>query len=509
MNYDDIADDVQLVSSEPVTPPLPIATDRSAVAIRSSIDRVESAISEFDRISAGLADLHARFPVDLVYDATSTKGMAEAVAHRAAWREPRINVEKVRKIAKAPVLALGKDIDARAAWLTEQLLLGEEPVDRQIKAEEARKEEIKRQKADAEFARLTAIQEALHDLAMEANVAGWSSDFIAKRLADMRARVIDPLVFQEMIGQAEAARTSAVAKLEMAHKAALHTEAEAARVVAERKELEELRAAQAEQKRKDAEAQAAEAARVAEQRRKADEERIENERVAAELAAQRAEIERQAAELRQRQADAEARRVADEKVRAKSLQQARLNQAFEATFARCGAERTYALRDAYRALDPAGRVCPEEHIDDYIAALEALQPATELMGGVGASLNGWPGNQGTRAVAMPDGSEEYRENSGAHDGGERPATITTNAQESGSLPAAAGACTSSGAEAADVPSSGSEGKGAHAEERAPEPSFDFLAEFAEFLELCATGELGEIRAAAAELRPLVALALEA
>lgn len=46
-------------------------------------------------------------------------------------------------------------------------------------------------------------------------------------------------------------------------------------------------------------------------------------------------------------------------------------------------------------------------------------PNDELMGGVGASLNGWPGNQGTRI----NDAVEYRGNSGAHDGGERPATI--------------------------------------------------------------------------------------
>jgi hypothetical protein len=438
MNYDDIADDIQLVSDQPA-PAAAVAADRSAVAIRSNIDRVESAISEFDKISAGLADLHARFPVDLVYDVTSTKGMAEAVAHRAAWRDPRINVEKVRKVAKAPVLALGKNIDARAAWLTEQLLLGEEPVDRQIKAEEARKEEIKRQKADAEFARLTAIQEALHDLAMDANVAGWSSDFIAKRLADMRARVLDPLVFQEMIGQAEAARTSAVAKLEMAHKAALHTEAEAARVVAERKELEELRAAQAEQKRKDAEAAAL-------QRRKADEERAENERVAAKLAAERAEFERQAADLRRQQEDAV---VLD-----------RMGDAYGHAIDRVGADRARACRDEWIAKDPHKRLVPPALREAYIAALEALQPAP----------------------------------------------ITQNAKE-GSSPADVPACASSEAEAAEASPSGSEGEGAHAEERAPEP--DLLTEFAQFLELCEQASLSEIRAEAARLLPLVVLALEA
>ena len=41
----------------------------------------------------------------------------------------------------------------------------------------------------------------------------------------------------------------------------------------------------------------------------------------------------------------------------------------------------------------------------------------ELTGGVCASLNEWPGNQGTSATS----GEKYRSNSGAHGSRERPA----------------------------------------------------------------------------------------
>lgn len=59
---------------------------------------------------------------------------------------------------------------------------------------------------------------------------------------------------------------------------------------------------------------------------------------------------------------------------------------------------------------------------------ERREPDNELMGGVGASLNGWPGNQGTRQpVALLRESAarwvKYRENSGADDSRERPATF--------------------------------------------------------------------------------------
>lgn len=226
--------------------------DNGALAIRNSIAQVESALSELDKVSAGLADLAERHPVDLVFDVTSAKGMREAVAHRAAWRDPRLATERARKAAKAPVLALGRDIDARAAWITEQLLLGEEPVDKQIKLEQERQETLRREEALKESARITAIQEALADIHMEAmSVIGKSSEVIQAKIDEMCERELDPNVFQESMAKAASALKSAMDKLEMALAAAKHNEAEAARVAAERAELEQLRAAAKAHKEKD------------------------------------------------------------------------------------------------------------------------------------------------------------------------------------------------------------------------------------------------------------------
>lgn len=317
--------------------------DNSALAIRKNIAQVETALSEFDKISAGLADLAARYPADLVYDVTTGKGMADAIAHRAAWRDPRINVEKFRKTAKAPVLALGKDIDARAAWLTEQLLLGEAPIDEQIKAEERRKEDAKQAKIAAEFGRVQAIQDAISEIAMDAMVtAGKSSAYIAERIAALRVETLNPATFQEMMPQAVAAQNAAIVKLELAYKAKLHDEAEAEKRAAERAELEELRKAAAAQKAKDA-AAAAEAARIERERIAAeqhaareaqarlDAEAAEARREADKLAAAQraqAQAEHEARMKAEREAAAEAKRVADEKA-AKALAKQRKAEAAE------------------------------------------------------------------------------------------------------------------------------------------------------------------------------------
>lgn len=296
-------------------------SDSTAVAIRTDLAQIESTLSEFQKISDGLEDLATRFPVDLVYDVSTTKGMNEAIAHRAAWRDPRVNVEKFRKIGKAPVLALGKNIDARAAWLTEQLLIGETPVDKQIKAEERRKEDEKQAKISAEFGRVQAIEEALGELHVEAmSVASKPSGMIEAAIASMRALVLDPAIFQEKMPEAEQARRMAVERMEQSLKARLFTEAEIAKLAAERAELEELRKAAAAQRIKDE--QAAREKQAVEREAA----RAEQERLNAEFATARAEADKQAQEARrkaqeeheaamkaQREALAEQTRLATEK----------------------------------------------------------------------------------------------------------------------------------------------------------------------------------------------------
>ncbi len=285
MSFDELSDDVAFAPDH--TP----APDRTAVSIRRSIASVESSLTEFDKIVAGLQALRAEHPIDLVFDVSTPKGMAEAIAHRAAWRDPRIAVEKFRKTAKQPVLTLGKDIDARAAWITEQLLEGETPVHEQIKAEEARRAQEKADREAAEFGRVMAMQEAVGEIAMLAMVNGLPSVVIAARLESLRAEVLDPKVYQEMLPQAEAARTAAIAKMEQGLKAAQWDEAEAKRKADEDARL------RAEQADADAERARISAAQAEEaQRLQAARDMIA--KAEREAAAERAQFERERAEFK-------------------------------------------------------------------------------------------------------------------------------------------------------------------------------------------------------------------
>lgn len=289
----------------------PEADKRNAATIRTDLAKVETALAEYDKVSAGLAALYEQFPVDLVYDVTTTAGLAEATAHRAAYRDPRIDVEKMRKVAKAPVTAIGKNIDARAAWITAKLKLGEDPADAQIKAEENRRAKIKADKEAAEYGRVLAITEAIAEIALDAQIASTkSSQYIADTLDELRTTELDKLVFQEMIANAVAARDAAIAKLELAFKAKRFDEQQdEARKEVERQRVANQAAADAERARV-AEANRIEAARLAE--------------VAAQQAAQLKLIADGMAALAKAQKDADDRKAAEAQVEAARLETARI-----------------------------------------------------------------------------------------------------------------------------------------------------------------------------------------
>ncbi|WP_427183562.1 hypothetical protein ACL598_16990 [Bordetella bronchialis] len=326
-------------------------------------------IKHYDKIEAGLANLRSKY-AGVVYDVTTAAGFEEAKKARAAVREPRYELEKIRKALKAPALEYSRRIDSEAKRIETELLKIEQPLDEVIKAEEARREEIKRAKEAAELARQQAIQEritALGQFVVKA-VGKSSTEILALRdeLADMP---ISLELYDHRTGEAAALHADTSAKLEGLYNAALAQEQEQARLAAERAELERQRqeqetraraereaaeaklraerealeaerraeeerqaAARAEQARKDAEAAAALRAQeeeLARQRREFEEQQAAARRAEQERqeAAERAERERQEAEARaQREKEETERRAAEEAERERLAEAARREQ---------------------------------------------------------------------------------------------------------------------------------------------------------------------------------------
>jgi DNA repair exonuclease SbcCD ATPase subunit len=279
---------------------------------------VQTAVAEFDRVAAGLQDLQDRFG-GVLYDVTTTKGLDTAKEARAAVRAPRFEVERVRKAAKAPILALGKSIDDRAKEITAAILKIEEPIVFQIEAEEARKEAEKQAKIDAEIKRVSEIQARIEDIRQwPARFTGKPSVTVAEQRNAAEEFTIDES-FAEFAESATVALMGARLALKHMHAERLEHEAEQERIRLERAELDRLRAEQtqreaAERQRQAEENLKAQAAREAEETERRRMQAIEDaeraERIAAEnaeIAARRAELDRQEHEARQaREKDAAA-----------------------------------------------------------------------------------------------------------------------------------------------------------------------------------------------------------
>jgi len=377
----------------------------TALAIRASLDQLDGALAEFEKIEAGFAELEKAHPANLACDVTTPAGMREAIAGRAAWRDPRIATEKARKAGKAPVLALGKDIDARAAAITLRLEAGEANYDDQIKVEEKRKAAEAEEKRLAELARrernsaiLTAIRQRAFD--MQGKPASVISGAIVQLHVDGAAGFgLD----KDYKALESAAVDDTREKLRDMHQAAIEREAEdAARkaealaLAAERAELQKLRDEQAARERaarEEIEAQRREADAI---RAKADAEAralrdAEEARLRAERAEQQARIDAERAELRKAQDEADKARRAREEAEAReriAVQQAaaeteRRKQDEAAREERARAEAELKRMQESHAADARGRdawadlahVCEMVMAGEKIAAIRAAAAA--------------------------------------------------------------------------------------------------------------------------------------
>jgi colicin import membrane protein len=285
----------------------------------TELETVSKALTDINAVSTGIADLTSQYG-GVVYEVATTVGMDEAKAARLAIRTPRYEVERIRKAAKAPLLALGKKLDAEASRIESELLKIETPIDQQIKAEEARKETERQAKIDAEVRRVADLQERVAELRGCQTLSPTDgSKLIADHIQDLERMFIDDS-YQEFQQQAIDAKAGGLARLEALHTAAVAHEAEQARIKAEREELARHRAAQALRDAEEKATRDAEAARHAAQMKKEREEheaaaRIERQRIAdeneaaqkirdaeaAKLAQERAELAHQQEELRKAQ----------------------------------------------------------------------------------------------------------------------------------------------------------------------------------------------------------------
>lgn len=259
----------------------------------STEEQPATKIAEYTQTAAALAELRQRMK-DVVYEITTPKGLEAAKKDRRELVTLRTSLENKRKEIKAPALAHCALIDAEAKRITGEIEALEDPIDKQIKAEEARRDAEKQAKIQAEQARVASINARINGFqTLCVSAATMTSAEIQATLAKFEAEPVEVDVYEEYLALAQQKKAEAVAHLYRLVDAVKTREAEAAEREREQQELAELRAA--EQRRKAEE----------EARRQADE-KAAAERQAAEA---RAAAERRAKE----EAEAKARREAEER----------------------------------------------------------------------------------------------------------------------------------------------------------------------------------------------------
>jgi len=291
---------------------------------------IGTALVEFSKVAAGIAALKAKYH-GVLYPVSTTQGMQDARDARAAVREPRLDVERIRISAKRPLLDLGRKLDAEAARITAELEAIEAPIAQQIKSEESRKEAERKAKAEAEERRKARILEMIQDLRdLTTLPIGWTAAKIAERLEAARAIEIGA-EYQEFSGTAADVLAKSIRALTASLEQRQALEAEQDRIRAEREQLAKERAQQETRAKAEREAlakeRAIEEARVAERRRLAEEEqRMAREADAARLAAEREKL----AADRKAHEEAQARRKAEEDAKAEEARKEREAQLAEA-----------------------------------------------------------------------------------------------------------------------------------------------------------------------------------
>ncbi len=274
--------------------------ERAAVEVADEVlDRAEiangKAIVSYSRTEAALALLAEKY-AGKTYDLTTTAGDKEARAARLELVTLRTSLEAKRKEFKAPALEFGKLIDAEAARITGQIKALEDPIDAQIKADEARREAEREAQRKAEAARIAAHEAGIADIrAFVTRCANEPSSRIAAAMDVLDRIATTEADFEEFAITATRAKAETLAKLGELHDAAAAREAEAARLAAER-EAQRIEAERLAAERAALEAQQAEMRRL----------QGEIERQQRDMAAAREEERRQAEQRAAQQAERDA-----------------------------------------------------------------------------------------------------------------------------------------------------------------------------------------------------------
>ncbi|WP_241663548.1 hypothetical protein [Pseudomonas sp. Sample_11] len=263
---------------------------------------------------------------NLVVDCSTSEGLANAKEVRVDIRDVRYALANTTKTALIPYQQAVKDAQARVNQVKEfgealkdRVLAIEAPVDEAIKAEEKRVADAKAERERVEAERVDAIRAKINRFSsVAAAYASRSAADVASVLQNVKESVILPEEYAEFEAEGTIARDNAIEQLEVLQRAAVDREEAAAKLLAQQKELDELR-----EKQRIADAEAEEL-----RRQRAEEDRLRLKKQQDELDQQRRDMEAQQRQQReqqeeqqrqQRERDAQYQRDQEELARLRAL----------------------------------------------------------------------------------------------------------------------------------------------------------------------------------------------
>jgi len=235
----------------------------------------------------------------LVVDCSTSEGLANAKEVRVDIRDVRYALANTTKTALVPYQQKVKDAQARVNQVKEfgealkdRVLAIEAPVDEAIKAEEKRVADAKAERERVEAERVETIRARITRFSsVAAAYASRSAADIAEILQGVKVSVILPEEYAEFEAEGTIARDNAIDQLETLHKSAVEREKAAAKLLAQQKELDELR-----EKQRIADAEAEEL-----RKQRAEEDRLRLKKQQDDLDQQRRDMEAQQRQQREQQ----------------------------------------------------------------------------------------------------------------------------------------------------------------------------------------------------------------
>lgn len=247
----------------------------------------------------------------LVVDCSTSEGLSNAKEVRVDIRDVRYALANTTKTALIPYQQKVKEAQARVNQVKEfgealkdRVLAIEMPVDEAIKAEEKRIADAKAERERIEAERVEAIRAKITRFSsVAAAYASRSAADISIILMSVKESVILPEEYGEFEAEGTIARDNAIEQLEALHKSAIEREEAAAKLLAQQKELDELR-----EKQRIADAEAEEL-----RKQRAEEDRLRLKKQQDELDQQRRDMDEQ--QRQQRERDAQYQRDQEELAR--------------------------------------------------------------------------------------------------------------------------------------------------------------------------------------------------